>query len=126
MGPGQYNDNTLSCYSVTQMNEVPEDFQNNSLSDLTKNQLKASESDDFSSPNLVQTQKKLQRILLVLLSIGLVMGTLLSIGVVVVMNKLGMKEVPKMKIIHDEEIPQQKERIPDKYHKSSPSKYPQI
>ena len=112
------------------MNEVPEDFQSNNLSDFAKHQLKSDESVDFSSPNLVQTQKKLQRILLVLLGIGLVMGALLSVGVVVVMNKLGMKEVPKLKIIDRYEIPQQKtqqkQRISEKSQKSTPDKYPQI
>jgi hypothetical protein len=126
MGPGQFNNNTQYCYSLTQMNEVPEDFQSNSLSNLTNHQLKADGSDNFSSPNLIQTQKKLQRIILVLLSIGLVMGALLSVGVVIVMNKLGMKEVPKMKILDRHEIPQQKDGIPEKSQKSTPGKYPQI
>lgn len=130
MGPGQYNNNTQYCLSLTQMNEIPEDFQSNNLSDLANHQLKADESVDFLSPNLVQTQKKLQRILLVLLGIGLVMGALLSVGVVVVMNKLGMKEVPKLKIIDRYEIPQQKtqqkQRISEKSQKSTPDKYPQI
>jgi hypothetical protein len=108
------------------MNEVPEDFQNNSLADLTKNSLKASESEDFSSPSLVQTQKKLQRILLVLLGIGLVMGALLSVGVVVVMNKLGMKEVPKMKILDRHDIPQQIDQNSHKSRSTTPEKYPQI
>jgi hypothetical protein len=108
------------------MNEVPEDFQNNSLADLAKNPLKASESENFSSPSLVQTQKKLQRILLVLLGIGLVMGALLSVGVVMVMNKLGMKEVPKMKILDRHEIPQQTDRDSYKSKSTTPGKYPQI
>jgi flagellar basal body-associated protein FliL len=108
------------------MNEIPEDFQSNSLADLNKNQLKASELEDFSSPSLDRTQNTLKRILLVLLGIGLVMGALLSVGVVMVMNKLGMNEVPKMKMLDRHEIPQQKESTPEKSQKSNPKNYPQI
>jgi hypothetical protein len=97
------------------MSQFPEDFNGNNFSDVPGNGFKPSELemeidrdwDSNSRQNILETKKKLQHIFLILLGIGLAIGTLVSIGVVAVMNKLKLKEIPKP--VERQEVPVKRE-----------------
>jgi hypothetical protein len=96
------------------MSQFPEDFNGNNFSDVPENGLKQSEIEmeidrdwESNSRHILETKKKLQRIFLILLGIGLAIGTLVSIGVVAVMNELKLKEIPKR--VDRQEVPVKRE-----------------
>ena len=88
------------------MDRSPNDFDFDELSGQPLNGFQASkpefnqksnsndETEYINQRSLAKTKQKLQRIFLVLMAIGLVLGIFLSIGVVAILNKLGLTNKP--------------------------------
>lgn len=119
------------------MNQFPNNFDRNGLSDDLGNNLRASEIDiesdreleNVSVENIAKTKQQLKRIFLILLGFGLGVGIFVSIGVVAVMNYFNLKEIPERP--DKLELPQQKNQTdlkPESAQEKQPNleKMPQI
>lgn len=60
----------------------------------TKSEQKQEPEEYLSKENVVANKKRLERLFAILLGIGLSLGVLLAVGLIMVLNKLGLTEKP--------------------------------
>lgn len=80
------------------MNQQPNNFNfdesNNGFQLSQPETIRHNENENISTENVLARKKQLKRLLIILMGVGLSLGLVLSIGVIILLDKLGLTKKP--------------------------------